>query len=691
MAFVNPNILTKIFGDAPVAQPGAFDPTTPQGMSMVQMLAGAGSGMSQAAAQPGASFGQALGGGAAGMMQGQQNAQQMQMNQLKMAQAQREMERQERISKIMGDILNPRIRGGFGGQVDAQLPQTPQIDRATAIPYQGPGAMTARFESGGGGVGTVSSGQGDPGGVSYGTNQLSSDAGTMQAFMQSPEGQPFAQRLTGQPGTPEFNQAYAAIAQEAGPQFEQAQRQFLERTHVQPVMAQASQAGLPVDNPAIQEALYSQATQHSGDGNLQIINEAAARLGPNATPEQVVDALYDAREPYAVQALQRNGASEDVIAGVRNRYRQERQQVKSMLGDRQVGGPLGGQQAQPQQQQLNGYQQRAMQEQATDPLAGLPAGTRQMLSLMAPEDAMNALVEMQGGGQEQPAAVREALFRAGGDPDLAREIMNRDAAGGVDESSDEEDIRLFMEANPGTTRAQAINAVQGERYETFVDPLQGTVRRDKITGEVVPVRPEYGPVEFNPERDVPDLDNPDVQSALGLPGLGRGVSNAVAGFFNADELPYQEAERARSLLNNLATRATAAFSLQLPGRASNMQLEMGERLQVRPGQPTMSPARAREVFDASIRDMQAELDRINRDILDQPGYSSKVYSDARANASQIRRILGETVAIRRALGSSPTGGGQGRRPGPGAGPVPQGVDPEAWQYMTDEERALWQN
>lgn len=655
MAFVNPEVLRKIFADAPVAQQGAFDPSTPQGQKMVSMLAGAGAGMSQAAAQPGASFGQALGGGASGMMQGQQQAQQMQMNQMQMAQAQKEMERQERISKIMGDILQPRTPD-FASQVATGRPRQPQIGPAQTSPYTGgPGAMTARYESGNDPT-AVSTGQGDPGGVSYGASQLSSNAGTMGNFLQSPEGQPFAAQFQGmEPGSEQFGQRFQQVAGQS-PEFAQAQQQYLQRTHVAPVMQAAQQAGLPVDNPAIQAALHSQATQHSGEGNVQIINEAMARVGPDSGPEDIVDALYDSRQQYAMGALQRNGASPEVIQGVQNRYQGERQEVKSMLGDRQVAGPAQPA-AQPQQSQLNGYQQNALQEQANDPLAGLPAGTRQMLALLPPEDAAAAVVELQTRAPaEQPAAVREAMFRAGGDPEVARRLMNEEAAGGGDESADEEDIRLFMEANPGATRAQAINAVTDDRFETFVDPLQGTVQRDKLTGEVTPVRPEYGPVEFDPERDVPDLGDPNVQSALGVPGLGRNIANTVAGFFGTEELPAQDAERARSLLNNLATRATAAFSLQLPGRASNMQLEMGERLQVRPGQPTMSPARAREVFDASIRDMKAELDRINTDILDQPGYSSKVYSDARANASQIRRILGETTALRQALDSD-TGGG----------------------------------
>ncbi|MEO7404886.1 MAG: hypothetical protein ABIU95_14560, partial [Burkholderiales bacterium] len=44
------------------------------------------------------------------------------------------------------------------------------------------GKLSAKYESGGRASGTVSSGKGDPGGVSYGSYQLSSKVGTAQKF-----------------------------------------------------------------------------------------------------------------------------------------------------------------------------------------------------------------------------------------------------------------------------------------------------------------------------------------------------------------------------------------------------------------------------------------------------------------------------------------------------------------------------
>lgn len=53
-------------------------------------------------------------------------------------------------------------------------------------------SLAEKYESGGRGVGFISSGKGDPGGQSYGKLQLSS-AYSMGAFLKSPEGKPYAE------------------------------------------------------------------------------------------------------------------------------------------------------------------------------------------------------------------------------------------------------------------------------------------------------------------------------------------------------------------------------------------------------------------------------------------------------------------------------------------------------------------
>lgn len=67
------------------------------------------------------------------------------------------------------------------------------------------GALSERFESGGRGPGTISGGESDPGGVSYGTYQLASRTGTAARFLAN-EGARWAQDFAGYvPGSENFS------------------------------------------------------------------------------------------------------------------------------------------------------------------------------------------------------------------------------------------------------------------------------------------------------------------------------------------------------------------------------------------------------------------------------------------------------------------------------------------------------
>jgi hypothetical protein len=182
------------------------------------------------------------------------------------------------------------------------------------------GRVSEKYESGGRGVGTVSNGVGDAGGVSYGKHQLASKTGTMDLFLNSKEAAAYADRFNGlKPGTTAFNQAYKQVAESDPEGFAKAQHDFIKRSHFDPVAGYAKVKGLDVNDPAIQEALWSQSVQHSGKGNKQIIDAAVARAGQGASTEEVVNALYDARSDYAGQYAS--------TAATTGRYAKERKDV----------------------------------------------------------------------------------------------------------------------------------------------------------------------------------------------------------------------------------------------------------------------------------------------------------------------------------------------------------------------------
>lgn len=110
------------------------------------------------------------------------------------------------------------------------------------------GSISERFESGRRGPGTVSGGQGDPGGVSYGTYQLASRTGTAG-----------------------FSSAWKDIALREAEASASAQHAFIERTLYRPVI-KAVAAGPDYDlgqrHAAACDTVWSTAVQHGGAAGL---------------------------------------------------------------------------------------------------------------------------------------------------------------------------------------------------------------------------------------------------------------------------------------------------------------------------------------------------------------------------------------------------------------------------------------
>jgi hypothetical protein len=206
------------------------------------------------------------------------------------------------------------------------------VGAATAL-----GSVSAKQESGKGGVETISDGmQGrDPGGVSYGKYQLASNTGTMQAFLASPEGKKFADDFKGlKPGTPEFSAVYRNIAKNKREEFEKAQQDFIERTHYKPVETYAKMVGLNVDDRGVKEALFSQSVQHGLAGNKKIIDAAKLKLGDERDPAKEIQALYESRANY-VSSLHLKDEK-----GILGRYKREVVDALTFVGKNDTGSKL---------------------------------------------------------------------------------------------------------------------------------------------------------------------------------------------------------------------------------------------------------------------------------------------------------------------------------------------------------------
>ncbi|MDI9407907.1 MAG: hypothetical protein QM523_01510 [Candidatus Pacebacteria bacterium] len=134
------------------------------------------------------------------------------------------------------------------------------------------GTLSAKYESGKSGAGTVSSGVGDRGGISYGLYQMSSqpNGGTVIKFISQPNF-PWASRLKAYPiGSPEFAAVWREIA-EKDARFERAQHQFIRDNHYLPMVKSIlNRCAIDLNDCsfALQNVIWSCAVQHGGRSTL---------------------------------------------------------------------------------------------------------------------------------------------------------------------------------------------------------------------------------------------------------------------------------------------------------------------------------------------------------------------------------------------------------------------------------------
>jgi hypothetical protein len=225
------------------------------------------------------------------------------------------------------------------------------LAEATAPPFSPPepelwvlGSLSSKYETGGRGPGTVSSGIGDAGGVSYGSYQMTSRprGGTVARFVAGPAF-PWRDRFAAlKPGSPEFSAAWRGLTNEAHGAFFEAQHAFIKATHFDPLVAKVlSEDGLDVRtrSPAVQDAVWSTAVQHGP--NTPVVHRAIAAVGgaPSLRP---VDRERDRRLIVAIYAERgRRSAAGNLVYfarnsravqdGVARRFRDEERDALAML------------------------------------------------------------------------------------------------------------------------------------------------------------------------------------------------------------------------------------------------------------------------------------------------------------------------------------------------------------------------
>ncbi len=238
----------------------------------------------------------------------------------------------------VGDVLNiPDGQSTPDVQQPTEPMPQPQPPASKVL-----GKLSERFEVGQRGPGTVSTGRGDAGGVSYGSYQMTSkpNGGTVKRYVSQPAFI-FRDRFVGStPGTDKFSAVWKEIAANRRDEFQNSQHDFIKKTHFDPLTQKIiREDGLNVltRSHTLQDVIWSTAVQH-GPGN-DVIHRALATLsiGPEdpGFDKSLIIAIYAerGRKTPAGNLARFSRNSPEVQRGVARRFRDEQRDALAMLAE----------------------------------------------------------------------------------------------------------------------------------------------------------------------------------------------------------------------------------------------------------------------------------------------------------------------------------------------------------------------
>ena len=202
--------------------------------------------------------------------------------------------------------------------------------------------------------GTVSTGAGDNGGVSYGSYQLSTNMRTINEFLRyNPE---YGEKFKGlKPGTDAFNNKWRALAKADPTGFHDAQHDFIKHSHYDVQVERLKEAGIDLSQrgAAVQDMLWSTSVQ---------FRDLTKGIVTGALKGKDLSKLSDADIVSAVQDYKRDhndslfSKSKDLWPGLLKRAANEKQDLLDLARS------YGGDKAPTQKVSLSPEQERTLQQ-----------------------------------------------------------------------------------------------------------------------------------------------------------------------------------------------------------------------------------------------------------------------------------------------------------------------------------------
>lgn len=198
------------------------------------------------------------------------------------------------------------------------------------VPSDNLGVVSEKYESNGN-PGIISTGTGDFGGASYGSWQLASNNGMVQAYVKQSK---YKSEFVGlYPNTPEFDKKWKSIAERDSAGFKQDQKDFIQRTNYTPALSKLP--ALQDRGPGVQNAIWSVSVHHGASTGASVINKALNGHDAANLSDADICSLIKDYQSNNVQKLFKS--SPTLWASLQDRFSAEKKDLIKMCSDSTTG------------------------------------------------------------------------------------------------------------------------------------------------------------------------------------------------------------------------------------------------------------------------------------------------------------------------------------------------------------------